>query len=176
MDRRSCRRWHQHSAYSRSIEVLLHDAVTGPLTCGVLRPSIVLPAGARQWDVTSLRCALRHEIEHVSRWDFLTHCLSRIVCAAYGFIHWSGPPGGNCGWKLSGRVMTPYCGRTMQATTRRCSSPSRSGNRRTSDNPSSRWRVVTISLRVSQPCWMCRNRAVALDGAGQSHRPLPQPC
>ena len=69
----------------RPIEVLLHDAVTGPLTCGVLKPSIILPASVLQWDAASVRCALRHEIEHVARWDFLTHCVSRIVCAAYWF-------------------------------------------------------------------------------------------
>ncbi|HEY0285071.1 MAG TPA: M56 family metallopeptidase [Vicinamibacterales bacterium] len=69
----------------RPIEVLIHDAVTGPLTCGVLKPSIILPASARQWDAASVRCALRHELEHVARRDFLTHCVSRIVCAAYWF-------------------------------------------------------------------------------------------
>ena len=69
----------------RPIEILLHDAVTGPLTCGVLKPSIILPASVLQWDAASVRCALGHEIEHVARWDFLTHCVSRIVCAAYWF-------------------------------------------------------------------------------------------
>jgi bla regulator protein BlaR1 len=73
------------SACRRPIEVLLHDAVTGPLTCGVLKPSIILPVSVVRWDATSVRCALRHEIEHVARWDFLTHCVSRIVCAAYWF-------------------------------------------------------------------------------------------
>lgn len=69
----------------RRIDTSLHGAVTGPMTCGVIRPSIILPAGARQWDEPSLRRALRHELEHVARWDFLTLCLSRIVCAGYWF-------------------------------------------------------------------------------------------
>lgn len=73
------------SASRRPIEVLLHAEVTGPLTCGVLKPSIIMPASVVQWDAASVRCALRHEIEHVARWDFLTHCASRIVCAAYWF-------------------------------------------------------------------------------------------
>ncbi len=73
------------SGSRRPIEVLLHDAVTGPLTCGVLKPSIILPESVLLWDAASVRCALRHEIEHVARWDFLTHCVSRIVCAAYWF-------------------------------------------------------------------------------------------
>jgi bla regulator protein BlaR1 len=69
----------------RPIDVLLQDGVTGPMTCGVLRPAIILPASAREWDESTLKCALRHELEHVARWDFLTHCLSRIVCAACWF-------------------------------------------------------------------------------------------
>ncbi len=69
----------------RKVDAMLHDAVTGPMTCGVLRPSIILPVSAHEWDVMSLRCALRHEIEHVARWDFLTLCLARMVCAVYWF-------------------------------------------------------------------------------------------
>lgn len=67
----------------RPIDTLLHEGVTGPMTCGVLKPAIILPWTAEQWDEATLRCALRHELEHVARWDFLTHCLSRMVCAAY---------------------------------------------------------------------------------------------
>lgn len=69
----------------RPIDVFLHDDVTGPMTCGLLEPAIIVPASAQHWDDTALRCALRHELEHVARWDFLTHCLSRIICAAYWF-------------------------------------------------------------------------------------------
>jgi uncharacterized protein (TIGR03435 family) len=69
----------------RRIDGVLHEAVGGPLTCGVLRPSIILPLISRDWDETSLRRALRHELEHVARWDLLTICLSRTICAAYWF-------------------------------------------------------------------------------------------
>jgi uncharacterized protein (TIGR03435 family) len=69
----------------RPIDALLHEGVTGPITCGVLKPAIILPATAEQWDEATLRCALRHELEHVARWDFLTLFLSRMVCAAYWF-------------------------------------------------------------------------------------------
>ena len=69
----------------RRIEVVLHDAVTGPITCGVLRPLIILPVTVQDWDEASLRRSLRHELEHVARWDLLTICLSRIICAAYWF-------------------------------------------------------------------------------------------
>jgi uncharacterized protein (TIGR03435 family) len=69
----------------RRVEALLHDEVTGPMTFGVMRPSIILPVSAQHWDEASLRRALRHELEHIARWDFLTLCLSRVVCAVYWF-------------------------------------------------------------------------------------------
>lgn len=69
----------------RRVDTVLHDAVTGPITCGVLRPLIVLPVTVQDWDEGSLERSLRHELEHVARWDLLTNCLSRIICAAYWF-------------------------------------------------------------------------------------------
>jgi len=69
----------------RSIDALVHAGLTGPVTCGVLKTVIILPASAQRWDETALRCAVTHELEHVARWDFLTQCLSRMVCAAYWF-------------------------------------------------------------------------------------------
>src|SRR5687768_3533554 len=73
------------SLHRRRIEVALHDAVTGPMTCGVLRPLIILPVTIQDWDEASLGRSLTHELEHVARWDLLTNCLSRIICAAYWF-------------------------------------------------------------------------------------------
>lgn len=67
----------------RPTKVLLHDVVWGPMTCGVLKPAIILPLTAVQWDEATCRHALRHELEHVARWDVLTHNLTRVICAAY---------------------------------------------------------------------------------------------
>jgi uncharacterized protein (TIGR03435 family) len=55
------------------------------MTCCVLRPSIILPFTSEDWDEASLRRSLRHELEHVARWDLLTNGLSRLICAAYWF-------------------------------------------------------------------------------------------
>ncbi|MGH9572661.1 MAG: TIGR03435 family protein [Candidatus Acidiferrales bacterium] len=70
---------------SRGIEVLLHEAVAGPMTCGIFHPAIVFPVQAENWDDADLNRAIAHELEHVRRADWLTHCLARIVCAAYWF-------------------------------------------------------------------------------------------
>jgi bla regulator protein blaR1 len=69
----------------RRIDLVLHEAVAGPMTCCVMRPSIILPVMGQDWDEASLRRSLRHELEHVARWDVLTNGLSRIVCAVYWF-------------------------------------------------------------------------------------------
>jgi bla regulator protein blaR1 len=78
----------------RRIEVLLHESIAGPMTCGVFRPSLVFPVEAEIWNEADLNRAIAHELEHVRRADWLTHCLARIVCAAYWFhplvwIAWS---------------------------------------------------------------------------------------
>ena len=69
----------------RRIDTVLHDAVAGPMTCGMLRPAIIMPVSAQDWDEASLRRSLRHELEHVARWDLFTNCVARTICAAYWF-------------------------------------------------------------------------------------------
>ena len=69
----------------RPIEVLEHELVPAPLTCGFWRPAIVLPFDAREWSDADLRRALVHEIEHVSRGDWAVQIAARAICAAYWF-------------------------------------------------------------------------------------------
>ena len=67
------------------VGVLRHDAISGPVTFGVVAPTILLPADAHEWNEEALTRALVHELEHVRRRDFVVHCLSRTVCAVYWF-------------------------------------------------------------------------------------------
>jgi uncharacterized protein (TIGR03435 family) len=69
----------------RRVDVLLHQALPGPMTCGIVHPAIVLPSDARCWEEEDLTRALLHELEHVRRGDWLTQCLARAVCAMYWF-------------------------------------------------------------------------------------------
>jgi TonB family protein len=69
----------------RRVEVLLHEALAGPMTCGAFDPAIVLPVDARNWKEEDLNRAFVHEIEHVRRGDWLSYCFVRAVCAAYWF-------------------------------------------------------------------------------------------
>lgn len=72
-------------AIRRRVDVVRHESLPGPMTCGLVRPTIVLPMDAEDWDEADLRRALVHELEHVRRGDWLTHCLARSVCAFYWF-------------------------------------------------------------------------------------------
>ena len=69
----------------RPIEVLVHDRILAPVTCGWLKPAILLPAEAREWNESDVRRAFVHELEHIRRGDWTVHILARAICAAYWF-------------------------------------------------------------------------------------------
>jgi TonB family protein len=66
-------------------EIRIGDVST-PLTCGVMRPLILLPAKAREWDDQRLRAVLLHESAHVRRRD----CLAKFIGqGARAFLWWN---------------------------------------------------------------------------------------
>jgi uncharacterized protein (TIGR03435 family) len=69
----------------RRVDVLVHPSIRGPMTFGVFRPTILLPADVESWNDEDLRQALIHELEHVRRNDWVTQCAARIVCVVYWF-------------------------------------------------------------------------------------------
>jgi beta-lactamase regulating signal transducer with metallopeptidase domain len=71
--------------FSGTIDVMIHDAISGPVTCGVVRPAILFPPDARTWCDVDVRRALTHEFEHIRRRDWITLCLARVMCAVYWF-------------------------------------------------------------------------------------------
>jgi beta-lactamase regulating signal transducer with metallopeptidase domain len=69
----------------RRVDVLVHESISAPLTCGILRPAILLSPDTREWSDDSVRRALVHELEHIRRRDWWTYLAARAVCAAYWF-------------------------------------------------------------------------------------------
>jgi beta-lactamase regulating signal transducer with metallopeptidase domain len=65
--------------------VLTHESVTTPVTVGVIRHAIILPADASAWTADALQRALVHELEHIRRRDWATQIFARIVCALFWF-------------------------------------------------------------------------------------------
>ena len=57
-----------------------------PMTCGILRPAVLLPAGSAGWSAERLRVVLLHELAHVLRGDVATHLLARL---AFSLAWWN---------------------------------------------------------------------------------------
>jgi beta-lactamase regulating signal transducer with metallopeptidase domain len=69
----------------RRVEVLVHQSLPAPVTCGLVHPAVVLHPDAQNWNAEDLNRALVHELEHVRRGDWVSHCVARMVCAMYWF-------------------------------------------------------------------------------------------
>jgi TonB family protein len=54
-----------------------------PMTFGILRSAILLPADASEWSEERMRVVLLHELAHVRRGDVATHVLARLALIAY---------------------------------------------------------------------------------------------
>jgi bla regulator protein blaR1 len=69
----------------RSVDILIHEDLVAPMTCGFLRPAIMMPAEVEGWSDAELEHAIVHELEHVRRADWPVHLTARAVCALYWF-------------------------------------------------------------------------------------------
>ena len=58
-----------------------------PMTCGILRPAVLMPAGASEWNAERVRVVLLHELAHVRRGDVATHLLGRVALS----LNWWNP-------------------------------------------------------------------------------------
>ncbi|HJU73240.1 MAG TPA: M56 family metallopeptidase [Gemmatimonadaceae bacterium] len=65
--------------------VMRSDEVKMPFACGLVRPTIILPAESDTWDSERRSAVLMHELAHIRRRDLLGHTLGRVACAVYWF-------------------------------------------------------------------------------------------
>lgn len=80
----------------RVVEVMTHECVSSPLTCGVFRTTILLPRDAVAWSAADIQRALVHELEHARRNDWPVHLVVHAVRA----LHWFNP----LAWTASRRL------------------------------------------------------------------------
>ncbi len=69
----------------RRVRLIASNAITTPMTGGVWRPVILLPASCADWDRERRRVVLMHEMVHVCRCDALRQLMRGVVLALYWF-------------------------------------------------------------------------------------------
>jgi beta-lactamase regulating signal transducer with metallopeptidase domain len=69
----------------KKIQLLSHEKAIVPLTWGILKPVVMMPAASRNWSENQRSAALYHELSHVKRGDYLVMILARISRAVYWF-------------------------------------------------------------------------------------------
>jgi WD40 repeat protein/beta-lactamase regulating signal transducer with metallopeptidase domain len=81
----------RHGAQT-AVEVREGPALRSPLTLGLFRPVILLPAAWRHWTDEQLVLVLDHELAHVRRRDFLAGLLAELAACVYWFhplVRWA---------------------------------------------------------------------------------------
>jgi beta-lactamase regulating signal transducer with metallopeptidase domain len=68
---------------TKRIQVLRSETIGSPMTIGVLRPRVLLPAAADAWSPERLRAVLVHELGHVRRHDTVIQLAAQLGCALY---------------------------------------------------------------------------------------------
>jgi beta-lactamase regulating signal transducer with metallopeptidase domain len=81
----------------RRVKLLLGDAPFVPMTWGVVRPVLYLPAAAHGWSPRRLRTVLMHELAHIKRNDSLSRLLAQMACSVF----WFHP----LAWAAAGRML-----------------------------------------------------------------------
>ncbi len=92
----------------RRVSLRRSDKISAPLTYGVLRPVILLPAAMDGADEKTLAYVLAHEMAHIRRF----HALAKLILAAVACLHWFNP----LVWLmlvLAGRDMEICCDRAV---------------------------------------------------------------
>jgi len=69
----------------RSVRVFIAFDAVVPMTWGLLRPVIVLPAAAASWSDAERRMVLMHEMAHVRSADWAFNVLARLLCGLLWF-------------------------------------------------------------------------------------------
>jgi TonB family protein len=71
---------------ARRVRVLeCADAGSMPLTWGIVRPRILLPAGAAEWSEARREVVLSHELAHIARHDWLVQICAELSRGLYWF-------------------------------------------------------------------------------------------
>jgi beta-lactamase regulating signal transducer with metallopeptidase domain len=71
--------------FLRPVRLLQSPHATMLVTWGTLRPSILLPACAREWSEERMRIVLHHELAHIGRADWMVTLAAEVLRCLYWF-------------------------------------------------------------------------------------------
>jgi TonB family protein len=80
-----CEEMRRHCGIQRPVLLLGSAHPSLLVTWGILRPKILLPAGAARWKDDRVRLVLAHELSHIRRADWLVHLLAEMLRTIYWF-------------------------------------------------------------------------------------------
>ncbi|UCE59170.1 MAG: HEAT repeat domain-containing protein [Phycisphaerales bacterium] len=72
---------------TRQVRIVTSPALPLPITWGIFRAVILLPATQDQWSENRRRLVLLHELAHVKRWDYVWNLVGLLARA----VHWYNP-------------------------------------------------------------------------------------
>jgi beta-lactamase regulating signal transducer with metallopeptidase domain len=72
-------------ALARAVALRASGRLRLPLTWGIIRPLIIIPADALAWSAAQRRQVLLHELGHVRRLDALTHLVAGLAVSLFWF-------------------------------------------------------------------------------------------
>jgi beta-lactamase regulating signal transducer with metallopeptidase domain len=73
------------NAVQMNDDVLISHALLIPVTCGLFRPRIVLPAQAVDWEPRRVQAVLLHEQAHMRRYDLAVQLAVHLISALWWF-------------------------------------------------------------------------------------------
>lgn len=76
----SCRSASQRLGLPGDVALARSSEIETPLTVGLVRPRVLLPAGADGWSAERLDAVLLHELGHVLRRDLLVQAAAQLLC------------------------------------------------------------------------------------------------
>lgn len=83
--RRLLSRFLEFFSLKRKIILMRHKKTMVPLTWGVLKPVVMMPAESDSWSENQRSTALYHELSHIKRGDYLVMILASVTRAVYWF-------------------------------------------------------------------------------------------
>jgi hypothetical protein len=70
-------------SFPNNVQLKVSADVSGALTWGTLRPTILVPEAGLRWSASDRNLILRHELAHIARGDWMSVLLARWVCILY---------------------------------------------------------------------------------------------